>query len=80
MSWAHTALRPVCEALDLDYTSQFKRVQHQPWATVVIMTTVAADGKTREMTFIDRRTFTMWLATIDTGRLDLSLAGPAAVW
>lgn len=65
----YVALRPVCEALDLDYASQFKRVQHQPWATVVMMTTVAADGKTREMTFIDRRTFTMWLATIDTGRL-----------
>lgn len=80
MSWAHVALRPVCEALGLDYASQFKRVQNQPWATVVIMTTVAADGKTREMTFIDRRAFTMWLAAIDTGRLDLSLAGPAAVW
>jgi hypothetical protein len=45
-----------------------------------MMHAVAADGKTREMTFIDRRAFTMWLATIDTGRLDLSLAGPAAVW
>lgn len=66
---AYVALRPVCEALDLDYASQFKRVQHQPWATVVMMTTVAADGKTREMTFIDRRTFTMWLATIDTSRV-----------
>jgi hypothetical protein len=66
---AYVALRPVCEALDLDYASQFKRVQNQPWATVVIMTTVAADSKMREMTFIDRRTFTMWLATIDTGRL-----------
>ena len=66
---AHVALRPVCDSLELDYASQFKRVQHQPWATVVMMTTVAADGKTREMTFIDRRTFTMWLATIDTGRV-----------
>lgn len=66
---AYVALRPVCEALGLDYASQFKRVQNQPWATVVMMTTVAADSKMREMTFIDRRTFTMWLATIDTGRL-----------
>ena len=41
---------------------------------------VPGDDQSREMTFIDRRTFTMWLATIDTGRLDLSLAGPAAVW
>lgn len=33
------------------------------------MTSTGSDGKTYEMTFIDRRTFTMWLATIDTGRL-----------
>lgn len=38
------------------------------------------DDQSRELVFIDQRTFTMWLATIDTGRLDLSLAGPAAVW
>lgn len=44
------------------------------------MTSTGADGKTYEMTFIDRRTFTLWLATIDTGRLDLSLAGPVVVW
>lgn len=31
--------------------------------------TTGADGKTYEMTFIDRRTFAMWLATIDTGRI-----------
>lgn len=74
MSWAHVALRPVCEALDLDYASQFKRVQNQPWATVVMMTTVAADSKMREMTFIDRRTFTMWPATIGPG-----LAGPRGI-
>lgn len=80
MSWVQIALRPVCEALGLDFSGQLQRLQHQPWATVVMMTTVAADGKTREMTFIDRRTFTMWLATIDTGRLDLSLAGPVVVW
>jgi hypothetical protein len=35
------------------------------------MTSVAADGKVREMVFIDRRTFTMWLATIGP-----RLAGP----
>lgn len=41
---------------------------------------VPGDDQSREMVFIDRRTFTMWLATIDTGHLDLSLAGPVAVW
>lgn len=66
---AYVALRPVCEALGLDVHSQRRRLQKQSWATDVMMTSVAADGKTREMTFIDRRTFTMWLATIDTGRI-----------
>lgn len=65
----YVALRPVCEALGLDVHSQRRRLQKQSWATEVMMTSVAADGKTREMTFIDRRTFTMWLATIDTGRI-----------
>lgn len=66
---AYVALRPVCEALGLDVHSQRHRLQRQSWATEVIMTSVAADGKVREMVFIDRRTFTMWLATIDTGRI-----------
>ena len=65
----HVALRPVCETLGLDADSQLQRIKRQPWATTVIMTGVAADGKMHEMTFIDRRTFTMWLATIDTGRV-----------
>ena len=66
---AYVALRPVCDSLGLDFSGQLQRLQHQSWATVGVTPTVAADGKTREMTVIDRRTFTMWLATIDTGRL-----------
>lgn len=65
----YVALRPVCEALGLDVHSQRPRLQRQSWAVEVIMTSTGADGKTYEMTFIDRRTFTMWLATIDTGRV-----------
>lgn len=48
---------------------QRRRLGRQPWATVVMTTTVGADGKAREMLTVDRRTFTMWLATIDTGRV-----------
>lgn len=66
---AYVALRPVCEALGLDIDGQSQRLQRQSWATTCMMQAVAADGKTREMVFIDRRTFTMWLATIDTGRV-----------
>lgn len=77
MSWAHVALRPVCEALGLDFSSQRHRLKRKTWACVVIMTTqMPGDDQRRDVTFLDRRTFTMWLATIDTGRLDSRLAGP----
>ena len=65
----YVALRPVCEALGLDIDGQSQRLQRQSWATTCMMQAVAADGKIREMVFINRRTFTMWLATIDTGRV-----------
>ena len=63
------AIRPVCEAVGLDYSAQYRRLYRQPWASVAMTATVAADGRTRELAMVDRRTFTMWLATIDTGRI-----------
>lgn len=67
---AYVALRPVCEALGLDFSGQLQRLRNQAWTCMgVIPTQMPGDDQSREMTFIDRRTFTMWLATIDTGRL-----------
>lgn len=63
------ALKPVCENLNLDYSAQYRRLQRQGWATIAIMATVGTDGRNRDMVTIDRRTFTMWLATIDTARI-----------
>ena len=72
MSWAHVALRPVCEALGLDFSSQRHRLKRKTWACAVIMTTqMPGDDQRRDVTFLDRRTFTMWLATIGP-----RLAGP----
>lgn len=64
------ALRPMCESIGIDYSRQFTKLKSKSWATVVIKPTVAADGKTRDMVMIDRRTMTMWLATIDESRVD----------
>lgn len=67
---AYVALRPICEALGLDFSSQRHRLKRKTWACVVIMTTqMPGDDQRRDVTFLDRRTFTMWLATIDTGRI-----------
>lgn len=63
------ALRPMCEALGLDYSSQLAKLKTKSWATMGMITTVGADGKNREMVCIDRRTVGMWLATIDEGRV-----------
>lgn len=65
----YVALRPVCDSLGLNFSGQQQRLQRQSWAVVCMTHTTGADGKTYEMMLIDRRTFTMWLATIDTGRL-----------
>ena len=66
----HVAGRKVCEALGIDWPSQYKRLNRQPWSCIVIMTTqLPGDSQTRDVTFIDRRTFTMWLATIETSRV-----------
>ena len=67
---AYVALRPVCDSLGLDADGQLQRLKRQPWTCTVIMPVqMPGDDQSREMTFIDRRTFTMWLATIDTGRI-----------
>lgn len=62
-------LKPVCENLGIAYNGQYERLQRQKWATIRMTRTVGADGKNRDMTAIDRRTFSMWLATIDTARI-----------
>src|SRR5690606_13842126 len=63
------ALRPMCEALGIDYSRQFTKLKAKSWATTVMKPTVAADGKPREMVMIDRRTMTRWLATIEESRV-----------
>ena len=63
------ALKPICENLGIGYESQYNRLLRQPWATISMMNMVAADGRQRDMVAVDRRTFTMWLATIDTRRV-----------
>lgn len=66
---AQVSLRHACDTVGLDYSRQLQKLKNKSWATVGLMPTVGADGKNREMAMIDRRTFTMWLATIDANRV-----------
>lgn len=62
-------LKPAVDALGLDYPTQFTKLRERSWATVRLIPTVAADGKTREMAAIDVQTFLMLLATINENRV-----------
>lgn len=60
----------VCDALGIDWKSQHRKLDSKPWSVMVMMTTTAADGKNYQTSMVDRRTLTMWLATIDTNRVN----------
>lgn len=65
--WA--SAKHVCDALGIDWKSQHRKLDSKPWSVMVMMTTTAADGKNYQTSMVDRRTLTMWLATIDTNRV-----------
>lgn len=64
----YVALKPMCEALGIDVDNQRRKLQAKSWASTVL-STVQVGGQGREMVMIDRRTMTMWLATIDENRV-----------
>lgn len=67
---AFVAFRPLCDSLGVDPDAQAKKLRSRSWATTVLSTVVAADGRDREMLLVDRRTLTMWLATLDERRVN----------
>lgn len=62
--------RHICETLGINWATQYRKLESKQWAAVVMMTTTGSDGKQYEMSMVDRRTLTMWLATIDTNRVN----------
>lgn len=63
------SLRHMCESIGVDFAGQFTKLKNKSWAVVVLNSTTGSDGKTYQMTMIDRRTMTMWLATIEPSRV-----------
>lgn len=61
----HVSVRHVCDALGIDTRSQLRKLASRSWAVVVKATMTAADGKNYETSLVDRRTLTMWLATVN---------------
>lgn len=61
------AVKPVCEILGVDFSAQRAKLKDHPIfsSTMVLSTTVGADGKAREMACIPLRFFPSWLFSIN---------------
>lgn len=66
---SQVSIRHACETVGLAYSKQLQKLKAKSWAVVSLRDTTGIDGKTYQMAMIDRRTFTMWLATIDANRV-----------
>ena len=66
----YTAMKPICENIGLDWKSQYSRMKRDDVlnSTMVIITTVAEDGKKREMICLPIEYLNGWLFGIDINR------------
>lgn len=62
-------IRPALDSMGLDADSQLKKLKRKSWATTVMTTVVADDGKVREMATVNLDTWSMLLANIDEHRV-----------
>lgn len=65
------AMKPISEAIGLDWKSQHARIQRHPVlkSTMVITTTVAEDGKERELACLPLDYLNGWLFGVDASRV-----------
>lgn len=61
-------IKPICEALGVDYPGQFRKLKEDPIlsSTIDLSSMVGADGKNREMATIPFRYVFGWLFRIDS--------------
>lgn len=67
----HVAMKPICENIGLDWSSQAKKISRHPVlkSTMVMMTMVAEDGKLREMVMLPIKYLNGWLFGVDSSRV-----------
>lgn len=63
-------VKKICEVLGVDHSGQVARLKKQPWATMENISMVATDGKKRDQLCISSESTPMWLATIQTSRVN----------
>jgi len=63
-------VKRVCEVLGLQHDAQRRRLTKQPWADTTMMVATASDGKNYENFVISTESTPMWLATVQTSRVN----------
>ncbi|ORI13472.1 hypothetical protein BJI47_22780 [Rhodococcus sp. 1168] len=63
------ALRPIVQMLGMDYSSQLAKLKGKSWACMAKIATRDSSGRIQEMVGVDRKTLTMYLATLDESRV-----------
>lgn len=63
----YIALKPICEVLEIDWSTEKKRLENHFWmaSTMVNITTVAADKKQRKMVCIPEKFVYGWLCSLN---------------
>lgn len=62
------SLRHACDAIGIAFDAQRVKLNGKSWAAVTMIVIPSAGGP-QQTAVVDRRTFTMWLATIDANRV-----------
>ncbi len=60
-------IKPICEALGVDYPNQYKKLKEHPIysSSIVLSTMIASDNKAREMTCIPIQFLSGWIFSIN---------------
>ncbi|HHS9775519.1 TPA: phage antirepressor N-terminal domain-containing protein [Raoultella ornithinolytica] len=65
----YTPMKPIIDGMGMDWASQFTKLKQRFKSTVVEITMVAADGKSRSMTCLALRKLNGWLQTISPNKV-----------
>jgi hypothetical protein len=67
----YVPMKAIVEGMGIDWSSQHQKLKTNQgrWATMVINTTVASDGKKREMICLPLRKLPGWMMTLQPSRV-----------
>jgi hypothetical protein len=66
----YVAMRPIVDGMGIDWKTQERKLKSRFASTVVIMPTVALDGKQREMLCLPLEKLPAWLLTINPRKVN----------